>query len=258
MDPGEFEWSPTPPGVLRRLTPPRPTTRREAETSRGTAAGAPTTDEFRESALIIAGQYLPASERCDLEDAVELQLRQNWDPKLGWQGYLDRRDEAAKALRPDQPVQYPQPYRGKRSRGTSEWIPEIAVQVCREWVRSRENRRPMEREYELLSARARQRVPDRTPVRRPVVQQEPMLRPHLDSKRRRRNPNRWMTVEIHADHSRLVERDDSPVLGPHNLAERKPPPPADEASQEEVLAEEAARVARLENQSSPATATPPT
>ncbi|KAJ8666014.1 hypothetical protein QAD02_007676 [Eretmocerus hayati] len=260
MDPGEFEWPPTPPEFQRSSTPPRPNTRRDTETSRGTAAGASTPDEFREPALIIAPQYSPASERCDLEDAVELQLRQNWDPKLGWQGYLDRRDGAAKALRPDQPVQYPQPYRGKRSRVTSEWTPEIALQVRKERVRARENRRAMEREYETLSARARESVRDRTPERRPVVQQEPMLRPHLDSKRRRRNPHRPMTFDDHADHPRHIRRDDSPVLGPHNLAERRSSPPADEAFQEEVrhLAEEAARVTRLEDQSPPATATPPT
>ncbi|KAJ8666001.1 hypothetical protein QAD02_007663 [Eretmocerus hayati] len=58
-----------------------------------------------------------------------------------------------------------------------------------------------------------------------------MLRPHLDSKRRRRN-----------------------------LVERRSSPPADEAFQEEVrhLAEEAARVTKLEDQSPPATATQPT
>ncbi|KAJ8677300.1 hypothetical protein QAD02_013087 [Eretmocerus hayati] len=118
----------------------------------------------------------------------------------------------------------------------------------------------MEREHELLSARARKSVQDRTPERRPVVQQEPILRPHLDSKQRRRNPNRQMTVEDHADHPRNVKRDDSPVLGPHNLAERRPSAPADEAPQEEVrhLAKEAARVARSDDQSPPATATLPT
>ncbi|KAJ8666499.1 hypothetical protein QAD02_008161 [Eretmocerus hayati] len=260
MDPGEFEWPPTPPELQRSSTPPRPATRRDTETSRGTAAGAPTPDEFREPALIIAPQYLPASERCDLEDAVELQLRQNWDPKLGWQGHLDRRDEAAKALRPYQPIQYPQPYRGKRSRATSEWTPESALQIRRERVRAREHRRATEREYQTLSARASESVRDRIPERRPVVTQESMLRPHLDSKWRRRNPNRQMTFEDHADHPRHVRRDDSSVVGPHNLAERRSSPPADEAFQEEVrhLAEEAARVTRLEDQSPPATATPPT
>ncbi|KAJ8666002.1 hypothetical protein QAD02_007664 [Eretmocerus hayati] len=163
MDPGEFEWPPTPPELQRSSTPPRPATRRDTETPRGRAAGAPTSDEFREPALIIAPQYLPASERCDLEDAVELQLRQNWDPKLGWQGYLDRRDEAVKALRPDQPIQYPQPYRGKRSRATSEWTLEIALQIRRERVRNREHHRAMEREYETLFARARESVRDKTP-----------------------------------------------------------------------------------------------
>ncbi|KAJ8677601.1 hypothetical protein QAD02_013388 [Eretmocerus hayati] len=178
----------------------------DAETSRGAAAGALTPDEFRKPALIIAPPCLPASKRCDLEDAVELQLHQNLDPKLGWQGYLGR-DEAVGTLRPDQPVQYPQPYQGKRSRSTSEWAPEIALQIRREQVRSREHRRAMECEYELLSARARESIQDRNPERRHVVQQEPMLRSHLDSKRRRRNPNRQMMVEDHADHSRHIERD---------------------------------------------------
>ncbi|KAJ8677484.1 hypothetical protein QAD02_013271 [Eretmocerus hayati] len=76
---------------------------------------------------------------------------------------VDRRDEAAKALRPDQPIQYPQPYRGKRSRATLEWTPEIALQIRRERVRAREHRRAMEREYETLSAGARESVRDRTP-----------------------------------------------------------------------------------------------
>ncbi|KAJ8665479.1 hypothetical protein QAD02_007141 [Eretmocerus hayati] len=54
MDPGEFEWPPTSPELQRSSTPPRPATRRDTETSRGTAAGAPIPDEFREPALIIA------------------------------------------------------------------------------------------------------------------------------------------------------------------------------------------------------------
>ncbi|KAJ8671335.1 hypothetical protein QAD02_002594 [Eretmocerus hayati] len=41
MDPGEFEWPPTPPELQRSSTPPRPTIRRDAETSRGIAAGHP-------------------------------------------------------------------------------------------------------------------------------------------------------------------------------------------------------------------------
>ncbi|KAJ8672198.1 hypothetical protein QAD02_003457 [Eretmocerus hayati] len=53
-DPGDFEWPPTPPELQRSSTPPRPATRRDTETPRGTAAGAPTPDEFREPALIIA------------------------------------------------------------------------------------------------------------------------------------------------------------------------------------------------------------
>ncbi|KAJ8672015.1 hypothetical protein QAD02_003274 [Eretmocerus hayati] len=245
MDPGEFKGPRTPPKLQRSSTPPRPTTRRDAGTSRGTAPVAPTPDGFHEPALIIALPCLPPSERCDLEDALELELRQNWDPKLGWQGYLDRRDEAAKALRPNQPVQYSQPYRGKQSRSFSEWTPEIDLQIRR--VRSREYRRAMELVYELLFARVRESVQNRNPGRRPVVQPEPMLRPHLDSKRRRRNPNRQITVKDHADHPRHVERDDSPVLKPHNLAEGRPSPPADEAFQEEVrdLAEEAARTAPM-------------
>ncbi|KAJ8671493.1 hypothetical protein QAD02_002752 [Eretmocerus hayati] len=69
-------------------------------------------------------------------------------------------------------------------------------------------------------------------------------------------PHAVLTEE--ADHPGHVDRDDSPVLVPHNLAERRPSPSADEAFQEEVrhLAEEAARVARLEDQSPPATAPP--
>ncbi|KAJ8677299.1 hypothetical protein QAD02_013086 [Eretmocerus hayati] len=48
--------------------------RRDAKTSRGSAAGAPTPDEFREPVLIIAPPCLPASERCDLEDAAASEL----------------------------------------------------------------------------------------------------------------------------------------------------------------------------------------
>ncbi|KAJ8665962.1 hypothetical protein QAD02_007624 [Eretmocerus hayati] len=106
-DPRQYERPPSPPSVRRTTTPPRPVPRPIPPPVRGEAAGVAAPDEFREPALIIAPPYLPASERCDLEDAVELQLRQNWNPKLGWQGYLNRRDEAVRALRPDQPVEYP-------------------------------------------------------------------------------------------------------------------------------------------------------
>ncbi|KAJ8686924.1 hypothetical protein QAD02_022718 [Eretmocerus hayati] len=101
--------------------------RMPSQTSRETAAGAGAPDEFREPAFIIAPQCLPASERCELEEAVELQLRQDWYPRPGWQGYLDWWDDAARALRPDQLVQYSQPYRGKRSHTMSEWTPEVAL-----------------------------------------------------------------------------------------------------------------------------------
>ncbi|KAJ8686923.1 hypothetical protein QAD02_022717 [Eretmocerus hayati] len=42
-----------------------------------------------------------------------------------------------------------------------------------------------------------------------------------------------MTNEDHADYPEHIERDNSPVLGPYNLAEKRPPPPANEAFQEE-------------------------
>ncbi|KAJ8665963.1 hypothetical protein QAD02_007625 [Eretmocerus hayati] len=79
----------------------------------------------------------------------------------------------------------------------------------------------MGRECELLSARARESVQDSTPERRPVKQQEPMLRPHLDSKRRQRNPNRQMTVEDHVDHPRHVERNER-----GSSRSPTPPPPS--------------------------------
>ncbi|KAJ8666354.1 hypothetical protein QAD02_008016 [Eretmocerus hayati] len=59
MDPGEFEWPPTPPELQHSSTPPRPATRRDTETSRGTAAGASTPDEFREPALILLRSICP-------------------------------------------------------------------------------------------------------------------------------------------------------------------------------------------------------
>ncbi|KAJ8685241.1 hypothetical protein QAD02_021034 [Eretmocerus hayati] len=150
VDPGQFEWPSSPPSIRRTTTPPRSIPRPIPSTTRGEAAGAAAPDEFREPALIIAPPNLPASERRELETAVELQLRQNWDPERGWQGYLDRRDEAAQILRPDQPIQYPQPYRGKRihARTRSEWTPEIALQIRRDRIQARDNRRAMEREYE--------------------------------------------------------------------------------------------------------------
>ncbi|KAJ8665865.1 hypothetical protein QAD02_007527 [Eretmocerus hayati] len=95
VDPGQFEWPPSPPSIRRTTTPPRTIPRPIPSTTRGEAAGAAAPDEFREPALIIAPSNLPAAERRELETAVELQLRQNWDPERGWQGYLDRRDEAA-------------------------------------------------------------------------------------------------------------------------------------------------------------------
>ncbi|KAJ8684881.1 hypothetical protein QAD02_020674 [Eretmocerus hayati] len=122
-EPGQYEWPLSPPSVRRTSTPTRPTRpipRPIPSAARGEAAGVAAPDEFRELALIIAPPNLPASERHELETAVELQLRQNWDPERGWQGYLDRGDEAARILRPDQPVQYPQTYRGKRTRTRSE------------------------------------------------------------------------------------------------------------------------------------------
>ncbi|KAJ8678275.1 hypothetical protein QAD02_014062 [Eretmocerus hayati] len=148
VDPGQFEWPPSPPSIRRTTTPPRSVPRPIPSTTRGEAAGAAAPDEFREPALIIAPPNLPASERRELETAVELQLRQNWDPERGWQGYLDRRDEAAQILRPDQPIPYPQPYRGKRThaRTRSEWTPEIALQIRRDRIQARDNRRAMERE----------------------------------------------------------------------------------------------------------------
>ncbi|KAJ8684870.1 hypothetical protein QAD02_020663 [Eretmocerus hayati] len=120
VDPGQYEWPPSPPSVRRTTTPTRPIPRPIPPAARGEAAGVAAPDEFRETARIIAPPNLPASERHELEKAVELQLRQNWDPERSWQGYLDRRDEAARILRPDQPVQYPQPHRGKRTRTRSE------------------------------------------------------------------------------------------------------------------------------------------
>ncbi|KAJ8666548.1 hypothetical protein QAD02_008210 [Eretmocerus hayati] len=131
-----------------RGAPTRPIPRPIPPTTRGRAAEVAAPDEFRKPALIIAPPNLPASERHELETAVELQLRDNWDPERGWQGYLDQRDEVARVLRPDHPIQYPQPFRGKRTRTRSEWTPEIALQIRRERIQARDNRRAMEREYE--------------------------------------------------------------------------------------------------------------
>ncbi|KAJ8677887.1 hypothetical protein QAD02_013674 [Eretmocerus hayati] len=156
VDPGQYEWPPSPPSVRRTTTPTRPIPQPIPSAARGKAAGVAAPDEFREPALIIAPPNLPASERHELETAVELQLRQNWDPERGWQGYLGRRDEAARILCPDQPVQYTQPYRGKRTRTRSEWTPEVTSQIRRERIQARDHRRAMEREYERLFARHRE------------------------------------------------------------------------------------------------------
>ncbi|KAJ8671491.1 hypothetical protein QAD02_002750 [Eretmocerus hayati] len=67
-----------------------------------------------------------------------------------------------------------------------------------------------------------------------------------------------MTLEDHGDYQAPGERDYSPPPGPATLAQALPGPA--DPLQEEIhrLAEEAARVARLEDRSPPATATPPT
>ncbi|KAJ8685030.1 hypothetical protein QAD02_020823 [Eretmocerus hayati] len=217
VDPGQFEWPPSPPSDRRTTTPPRPVPRPIPSSARGEAAGVAAPDEFREPALFIAPPDLPASERHELEAAVELQLRDNWDPERGWQGYLDQRDEAARILRPDQPVQYPQSYRGKRTRIRSEWTPEVALQIRRERIQARDLRRAMEREYERLSARSREPERPRHQEEQHQRQVEPMLRHDDSPKRRRRNPSRHMSLEDHADFQVPTERDDSPPPGGRNL-----------------------------------------
>ncbi|KAJ8666555.1 hypothetical protein QAD02_008217 [Eretmocerus hayati] len=241
-----------------RGAPTRPIPRPIPPTTRGRAAEVAAPDEFRKPALIIAPPNLPASERHELETAVELQLRDNWDPERGWQGYLDQRDEVARVLRPDHPVQYPQPYRGKRTRTTSDWTPEVALQIRRERVLARDHRRAMERQYERLSVRPREPEHPRHQEQQQRRQEEPMLHHDDSSKRRQRNPNRRMILEDHVDYQAPAERDYSPPPGPATLA-RALSVPADPL-QEEIhrLAEEAARVARLEDQSPTATATSPT
>ncbi|KAJ8666022.1 hypothetical protein QAD02_007684 [Eretmocerus hayati] len=116
----------------------------------------------------------------------------------------------------------------------------------------------MKREYERLSARHREPERLRHQEQQQQRQEEPMLRHDDASKRRRRNPNRHMTLEDHVDYQAPAERHYFPPPGPATLAQALPGPA--DPLQEEIhrLAEEAARVARLEDQSPPATATPPT
>ncbi|KAJ8684823.1 hypothetical protein QAD02_020616 [Eretmocerus hayati] len=153
------------------------------------------------------------------------------------------------------------PYPGKRThpRTRSEWTPEIALQIRRDRIQARDNRRAMEREYERLSARHRESErPRHQEHQQPQRQEEPMLRHDDASKRRRRNPNRHMTLEDHVDYQAPVERDYSPPPGPATLAQALPGPADPLQAEIHRLAEEAARVARLEDQSPPATARPPT
>ncbi|KAJ8677092.1 hypothetical protein QAD02_012879 [Eretmocerus hayati] len=117
----------------------------------------------------------------------------------------------------------------------------------------------MEREYERLSARHTEpERPRHQEHQQQQRQEEPMLRHDDASKRRRRNPNRHMTLEDHVDYQAPVERDYSPPPGPATLAQALPGPADPLQAEIHHLAEEAARVARLEDQSPPATARPPT
>ncbi|KAJ8677489.1 hypothetical protein QAD02_013276 [Eretmocerus hayati] len=117
----------------------------------------------------------------------------------------------------------------------------------------------MEREYERLSARHTEpERPRHQEQQQQQRQEEPMLRHDDASKRRRRNPNRHMTLEDHVDYQVPAERDYSPPPGPANLAQALPGPADPLQAEIHRLAEEAARDARLEDQSPPATARPPT
>ncbi|KAJ8684869.1 hypothetical protein QAD02_020662 [Eretmocerus hayati] len=85
-----------------------------------------------------------------------------------------------------------------------------------------------------------------------------MLRHDDPSQRRRRNPNRHMTLEDHVDYQAQAERDYSPPPGPATLSRAVPAPAGPWQEKIHRLADEAARVARMGDQSPPAPARPPT